>query len=79
MGFYYPGEISFLCDIAKPDIGIVTNVGTVHAERAGTQQEIAKGKAELVEALPESPNGIAILNYDDPFVQSHGRQNPELT
>ena len=34
MGFYIPGEIAFLCDIALPQIGIVTNIGTVHAERA---------------------------------------------
>jgi UDP-N-acetylmuramoyl-tripeptide--D-alanyl-D-alanine ligase len=66
MGFYVPGEIKFLCDIAKPRIGIITNIGTVHAERAGSQEAIAKGKAELVEALPE--NGVAILNYDDPWV-----------
>ena len=69
MGFYYPGEISFLCEIAKPDVGIVTNIGTVHAERAGSQEAIAKGKAELVEALNPSPEGIAILNFDDPFVK----------
>ena len=68
MGFYYPGEIKFLCEIAAPEIGIVTNIGTVHAERAGSQQIIASGKAELVEALPE--HGTAILNYDDPFVRS---------
>jgi UDP-N-acetylmuramoyl-tripeptide--D-alanyl-D-alanine ligase len=67
MGFYYPGEIKFLCEIAAPEIGIVTNIGTVHAERAGTQQMIAEGKAELVQALPEQ--GVAILNYDDPFVR----------
>ena len=35
MGFYVPGEIQFLCDIAQPQIGVVSNVGTVHAERAG--------------------------------------------
>src|ERR1043166_640846 len=34
MGFYVPGEIAFLCDIALPQVGVVTNVGTVHAERA---------------------------------------------
>ncbi|MGV8026966.1 MAG: UDP-N-acetylmuramoyl-tripeptide--D-alanyl-D-alanine ligase [Anaerolineaceae bacterium] len=67
MGFYYPGEIKFLCEIASPEIGIVTNIGTVHAERAGSQQIIAEGKAELVEALPD--HGVAILNYDDPFVR----------
>jgi len=67
MGFYVPGEIKFLCEIAKPRIGVVTNIGTVHAERAGSQEMIAKGKAELVESLPE--DGVAILNYDDPFVR----------
>lgn len=70
MGFYYPGEISFLCGIAKPDVGIVTNIGTVHAERAGSQEAIAKGKAELVEALAPAPDGIAILNFDDPYVKA---------
>lgn len=69
MGFYVPGEIEFLCDLAIPQIGIVTNVGTVHAERAGTIEDIARGKAELVEALPPNPDGVAILNYDDPYVR----------
>lgn len=68
MGFYYPGEIDFLCGIAKPDVGIITNIGTVHAERAGSKEAIAKGKAELVEALPA--DGVAILNYDDPYVRA---------
>jgi UDP-N-acetylmuramoyl-tripeptide--D-alanyl-D-alanine ligase len=67
MGFYVPGEIKFLCEIAKPHIGVVTNIGTVHAERAGSQSEIARGKAELVQALPK--DGFAILNYDDPLVR----------
>ncbi|HOZ38346.1 MAG TPA: UDP-N-acetylmuramoyl-tripeptide--D-alanyl-D-alanine ligase [Anaerolineaceae bacterium] len=69
MGFYVAGEIKLLCDIAQPQIGIVSNVGTVHAERAGSIESIALGKAELVESLPASPNGLAILNYDDPFVR----------
>jgi UDP-N-acetylmuramoyl-tripeptide--D-alanyl-D-alanine ligase len=69
MGFYVPGEIAFLCDIALPQIGVVTNVGTVHAERAGSQEVIARGKSELVQALPASPEGVAILNYDDPWVR----------
>ena len=67
MGFYVPGEIKFLCEMAQPTIGVITNIGTVHAERAGSQEEIARGKAELVESLP--PEGTAILNYDDPLVR----------
>jgi len=69
MGFYVPGEIAFLCDIALPQIGVVTNVGTVHAERAGSQEAIARGKTELVQALPPAPEGVAILNFDDPWVR----------
>jgi len=67
MGFYVPGEIQFLCDIAQPHIGVVTNIGTVHAERAGSQEAIARGKSELIQALPA--DGVAILNFDDPWVR----------
>ena len=67
MGFYVPGEIQFLCDIALPQIGVVTNIGTVHAERAGSQEAIARGKSELIQALPS--DGVAILNFDDPWVR----------
>jgi len=70
MGFYVPGEIKQLCDIAMPQVGVLTNIGTVHAERAGSQEIIATGKGELVEALPPAPEGIAILNFDDPFIRS---------
>jgi UDP-N-acetylmuramoyl-tripeptide--D-alanyl-D-alanine ligase len=69
MGFYVPGEISFLCDLAKPQVGVITNIGTVHAERAGSQEEIARGKSELIQTLPSAPEGTAILNHDDPFVR----------
>jgi UDP-N-acetylmuramoyl-tripeptide--D-alanyl-D-alanine ligase len=67
MGFYVPGEIAFLCDIAQPQVGVVSNVGTVHAERAGSQENIFLGKSELVQSLPE--DGVAILNFDDPWVR----------
>ena len=69
MGFYVPGEITQLCEISLPQVGVLNNIGTVHAERAGSQEIIAQGKGELVEALPPAPEGIAILNYDDPFIR----------
>jgi len=69
MGFYVRGEIEFLCDLALPQVGVITNIGTVHAERAGTIDDIAKGKSELVSALPPDPDGLAILNFDDPLVK----------
>ncbi len=68
MGMYVPGDIRFLCDIARPHVGIVTNVEAVHAEHAGTLDDIARAKRELVEALPT--DGVAILNQDDARVRA---------
>jgi UDP-N-acetylmuramoyl-tripeptide--D-alanyl-D-alanine ligase len=72
MGFYVPGEIAMLCKLALPQIGVITNIGTVHAERAGSVEAIALGKAELVQSLP--PDGWAVLNYDDPLVQEMAKK-----
>ena len=69
MGMYVRGDIRFLASIATPDVGVVTNVEIVHAERAGTIDDIALAKRELVEALPRGPEGVAILNDDDPRVK----------
>ncbi|MCH7484156.1 MAG: UDP-N-acetylmuramoyl-tripeptide--D-alanyl-D-alanine ligase [Chloroflexi bacterium] len=65
-GMYVPGDIELLADIAAPDVGVVTNVGPVHMERAGSIGAIGAAKAELVEALPA--DGLAVLNGDDPRV-----------
>src|SRR5204862_232113 len=51
---YAMGELTLLCEIAKPEIGIVTNVGPVHLERMGTIERIALNKSELVRALPST-------------------------
>lgn len=66
MGMWAPGEIAFLCELAQPEIGIVTNVGPSHLERMGTMDAIEKEKGDLPAALPE--DGVAILNADDPRV-----------
>ncbi|MDR0350960.1 MAG: UDP-N-acetylmuramoyl-tripeptide--D-alanyl-D-alanine ligase [Coriobacteriales bacterium] len=60
------GQIEELCAIARPHVGIVTNIGPVHLEALGTKDNVARAKAELIEALPNS-RGIAILNGDDPW------------
>ncbi len=67
MGFYVPGDIRLLCEISRPEIAIVTMISAVHLERAGSLEAIVRGKAELLEALPES--GTAILNCDDERVR----------
>jgi UDP-N-acetylmuramoyl-tripeptide--D-alanyl-D-alanine ligase len=65
MGFYVPGEIALLCRLARPAVGVITNISPVHLERAGSIEAIVNGKAELVESLPAAPDGVAILNADD--------------
>lgn len=72
MGMYDLGEIAQLCQIAKPHIGVVTNVGPVHLERLGAIERIAQAKAELVTALPA--DGVAVLNADDPLVDAMASQ-----
>lgn len=67
-GAYAFGEIRLLCEIARPRIGVVTNIHPVHLERMGTIEAIAETKAELVDAIPE--DGWAILNGDDPRVRA---------
>lgn len=69
MGFYQVGEIALLCDLARPHVGVVTNVYPVHLERAGSLDNIVQGKSELVAALPPAPEGVAVLNYDEPLVR----------
>jgi len=68
MGMYDLGEIARLAEISQPQVGVITNVSHSHLERLKTLARIAQAKAELVEALP--PNGVAILNGDDPRVKA---------
>ncbi len=70
MGMYVRGDIKLLADIGRPHVGIITNVEPVHTERAGSIENVALGKQELVEALPPAPDGVAILNYDDRRVRA---------
>lgn len=66
MGMYQPTDIMMLAELARPKIGVVTAVRGTHLSRAGSIEEIERGKRELVEALPAT--GTAVLNADDPRV-----------
>ena len=63
MGMRGFGEITALCEVARPEVGVVTTVGYSHTERVGGIDGVARAKREIVEALPKS--GTAVLNADD--------------
>lgn len=71
MGMNHLGEIARLCQIARPSIGLLTNIGPAHLEGLGSLAMIAKAKGELFEAL--EVNHWAVINYDDPMVRELGR------
>ena len=66
MGARGIGHVADLCRIAPPDVAVVLNVGTAHLGEFGDRAAIAAAKGEIVEAL--GPDGVAVLNADDPLV-----------
>lgn len=63
MGMRAEGEIAWLTEIAEPDVGIVTNVGSAHIGRLGSREAIARAKAELWRHMP--PGKTAVVPFDD--------------
>ncbi|MFC7497548.1 MULTISPECIES: UDP-N-acetylmuramoyl-tripeptide--D-alanyl-D-alanine ligase [unclassified Nocardioides] len=66
MGARGIGHISYLCEIAPPQVAAVINVGTAHIGEFGSREAIAAAKGEIVESLPEG--GVGVLNADDDLV-----------
>lgn len=66
MGMSALGEISRLTAIAKPDVAVITNIGTAHIGNLGSRENILKAKLEILEGMPK--DGLAVLNGDDPFL-----------
>jgi len=67
MGANHPGEIALLCDIARPDTGIITNIGKAHLEGFGSFEGVIKAKNELYEFI-RSTNGTVLVNEEDPLL-----------
>ena len=66
MGARGIGHIATLCKIAPPDVSVVLNVGSAHLGEFGSREAIGQAKGEIVEAL--EPDGLGVLNADDPIV-----------
>ncbi|HEY3069365.1 MAG TPA: UDP-N-acetylmuramoyl-tripeptide--D-alanyl-D-alanine ligase [Gaiellaceae bacterium] len=58
MGMRGVGQIAELCEVARPDIGVITTVGPVHLELLGTIERVAQAKAELIDALPAGGTAV---------------------
>jgi UDP-N-acetylmuramoyl-tripeptide--D-alanyl-D-alanine ligase len=72
MGARREGDVALLCEVARPDVVVVTNVGVAHMEIFGSWDAIARAGAEPVQWL--GPDGVAILNADDPVVRAYGER-----
>ncbi len=60
------GEIEYLSDIVRPDIAVITNIGSSHLEKLGTRENIARAKLEIVHGMDKS--GVLIINGDEPLL-----------
>jgi UDP-N-acetylmuramoyl-tripeptide--D-alanyl-D-alanine ligase len=83
MGMRGLGQIAELCEIARPDLGIITSIGPVHLELLGTVENVAKAKAEVVGSLPaggtvivpDEPLLAPYLSRDDVTIERFGERN----
>lgn len=72
MGANHQKEIEFLCEIAQPDFGYITNFGKAHLEGFGGVEGVIKGKSEMYNFL-EFNNKIAFINLDDSIQEERSR------
>ena len=69
MGMRGLGQIAELCKVARPDVGVITSVGPVHLELLGTVENVARAKAEVIDALPRS--GAAVVPSSEPLLDPY--------
>ena len=74
MGANHPGEIAYLTDLTRPDVAIINNAGPCHLEGFGDVAGVARSKGEIFQGL--APNGVAIINRDDPYANAWIALNP---
>ncbi|HET6564125.1 MAG TPA: UDP-N-acetylmuramoyl-tripeptide--D-alanyl-D-alanine ligase [Xanthomonadales bacterium] len=67
MGASKGGDIAYLAGIARPDVGVISNIGPAHLEGFGSVEGVARAKGEMYQALPK--DGCAVINGAEPFVE----------
>lgn len=78
MGANHQGEIDFLCKIAEPKYGLITNIGRAHLEGFGGFEGVIKTKTELFRYL-DRENHFAIINMDDNSLSNYSKEHKNLT
>lgn len=71
MGMSSRGEISAMTKIARPDIAVITNIGTSHMANLGSRENICEAKLEIIEGLRR--DGTLLINGDEPLLVSNGK------
>lgn len=77
MGMNHFREIAYLASIGRPDVAVITNIGTMHIEHLGSMQGILQAKLEILEGMQE--NGRIILNGDDQLLWNRHKLYPVHT
>ena len=77
MGMDRPGEIDYLAEAVKPDVGVITNIGDAHIERLGSRENIFKAKCEMLPHI--KPDGLLVLNGDDAMLATLRGKAPVKT
>lgn len=73
MGMNNPGEIKSLVEIARPDIGVITNIGTAHIENLGSRENILSAKMEITTYF--NSENLLIINSDDEYLSKIGKRD----
>lgn len=74
MGANHPGEIAFLCNIARPTCGLITNVGTAHIEGFGSFEGVVNTKTELYRHLAATEGSVVFVNADNPILMERAAE-----
>ena len=77
MGMNHFGEISYLSAIARPDVAVIVNIGTMHIEHLGSMEGILQAKLEILDGMPS--DGKVILNGDDSLLWNLHKTLPSVT